>query len=87
MNHFLYNMISSYYFLLYYSRELELRLNGLYFAPMIVKMNNNEHACWYSETDFNTNETLIKIITRDYEPEQPPAESFLVVEDDVFVLD
>ena len=87
IDHFLYNMISSYYFLLYYSRELELRLNGLYFAPMIVKMNNNEHACWYSETDFNTNETLIKIITRDYEPEQPPAESFLVVEDDVFVLD
>ena len=41
--------------------ELELKILGAYFAPFKVQLLNKYYTVYYCETDFNTEETLIRL--------------------------
>ena len=83
---FLQMLLLNYNDTLFFFKELETKLNGCYFPPFKANLAGRDVACWYGEIDFIAEETLIKMDIVEFEY-KIPAESFLVVEDDVFVLD
>ncbi len=86
VDNFMQAVYNNYGYTLIFDKEIEVKLNGLFFPPFIASLNGRSYGCWYGETDFNTEETLIRLEISEFEP-VIPEESLLLMEDDSYILD